>query len=108
MKSFLLMLIAIFVLSIATVPMIILNVIRKIYQGRDSIVEYFKIVAIGFDQAGGSILYAQEDWTISSWTYHLSRQGNKNARRFMNIIDFIFGKEHCEKSYLWESLNNSI
>lgn len=104
MKSFILMLIAITIIAITTIPIIIANVIRKAYQRRDSIRDYFFTIAVGFDQAGGSILYGQEDWTVSSWTYVLAYRENKEAQRFMKIIDFIFGKNHCEKSYLWESI----
>lgn len=103
MKSFLLMLIALIVITIVTLPVIVLNVIRKAYR-RESIHDYFFIIAIGFDQAGGSILYGQEDWTVSSWTYVLAYRENKEAQRFMKIINFIFGENHCEKSYLWESI----
>lgn len=103
MKSFLLMLIALIVITIVTLPVIVLNVIRKAYR-RESIQDYFFIIAIGFDQAGGSILYGQEDWTVSSWTYVLAYRENKEAQRFMKIINFIFGENHCEKSYLWESI----
>lgn len=103
MKSFILMLIALIVITIVTLPVIVLNVIRKVYR-RESIQDYFFIIAIGFDQAGGSILYGQEDWTVSSWTYVLAYRENKEAQRFMKIINFIFGENHCEKSYLWESI----
>lgn len=103
MKSFFLMLIALIVITIVTLPVIVLNVIRKVYR-RESIHDYFFIIAIGFDQAGGSILYGQEDWTVSSWTYVLAYRENKEAQRFMKIINFIFGENHCEKSYLWESI----
>lgn len=103
MKSFLLMLIALIVIAIVTLPVIVLNVIRKVYRC-ESIHDYFFIIAIGFDQAGGSILYGQEDWTVSSWTYVLAYRENKEAQRFMKIINFIFGENHCEKSYLWESI----
>lgn len=103
MKSFLLMLIALIVITIVTLPVIVLNVICKAYR-RESIQDYFFIIAIGFDQAGGSILYGQEDWTVSSWTYVLAYRENKEAQRFMKIINFIFGENHCEKSYLWESI----
>lgn len=103
MKSFILMLIALIVITIVTLPVIVSNVIRKAYR-RESLQDYFFIIAIGFDQAGGSILYGQEDWTVSSWTYVLAYRENKEAQRFMKIINFIFGENHCEKSYLWESI----
>lgn len=102
MKSFFLMLIAIIIISVVSVPAIILNTIRKVFR-RENIGEYFKTVAIGFDQAGGSILYGQEDWTVSSWTYHLHCKGNRHATLFMRFIDRIFGKDHCKNSYEWEN-----
>lgn len=101
MKSFVLMLIAIVIISIVTVPVIVLNTVRKVYR-RESLRDYFFNIAIGFDQAGGSILYGQEDWTVSSWTYRLSIKGNRNAYYFMRVIDFIFGYEHCENSFIKE------
>lgn len=104
MKSFLLMLIAIIVMALVTLPLIVINLMRKLYRG-ENIKAYFHTIAIGFDQAGGSILYGQEDWTISSWTYWLFvSKGNKYAYWFMGFIDFFFGKEHCENSYLLESI----
>lgn len=103
MKSFFLMLIALIVMALMTLPLIVINLMRKLYRG-ESIQAYFHTIAIGFDQAGGSILYGQEDWTVSSWTYILSRRGNKSAKWFMIFIDLFFGKNHCEESYLWESI----
>ncbi|MFY9141558.1 hypothetical protein [Sulfuricurvum sp.] len=102
MKSFLLMLIAILIISIVSIPAIILNMIRKVYR-RESISKYLLTIAIGFDQAGGSILYGQEDWTVSSWTYYLEQCGNKHAQYFRVIIDLIFGKNHCKESYFAEA-----
>ena len=64
---------------------------------------YFYAIAVGLDQLGGSILYEQPDWTVSSWTYYLCSKGNKCACWFMKFIDFIFGKEHCKKAFLDES-----
>lgn len=102
MKSFLLMLLAIIVMALVTLPLIVINLMRKLYCG-ENIQSYFHTIAIGFDQAGGSILYGQEDWTVSSWTYWLFvAKGNRYAYRFMQFIDLFFGKDHCEKSYLWE------
>jgi hypothetical protein len=101
MKSFVLMLIAIVIISIVTIPLIVLNVIRKVYRS-ENLRDYFFTIAIGFDQAGGSILYGQEDWTVSSWTYRLSAKGNRNAYYFMRVIDFIFDHEHCKNSFIKE------
>ncbi len=63
---------------------------------------YFFIIAIGIDQLGGSILYMQPDWTISSWTWIRASQGSKYHKYFMNIIDFFFGENHCAKAYIKE------
>jgi len=102
MKSFILMLIAIVIVSVAAVPVIALNTIRKSLR-REKLKEYFKTIAIGFDQAGGSILYGQEDWTVSSWTYNLAMGGNLSAFEFMKFIDLLFGKDHCKNSFFKEA-----
>lgn len=102
MRSFILMLIAIVIISVVSAPMILLNTIRKVYRC-ESIKDYFFTIAIGFDQAGGSILYEQEDWTVSSWTYYLSRCGNTHALYFRKFIDLIFGVDHCKNSFFKEA-----
>lgn len=102
MKSFTLMLIAIILVVVVSPIAIVFNTIRHLYR-RENISDYFFTIAIGFDQAGGSILYKQEDWTVSSWTYNLCRRGNKNACVFMKVIDSIFGKNHCQNSFEWEN-----
>ena len=98
MKSFVLMLIAIGIILIVTIPVIVLNIVRKVYR-RESMHDYFFTIAVGFDQVGGSILYGQEDWTISSWTYILSYRGSKSAQVFMKVIDSIFSELHCQNSF---------
>jgi len=62
---------------------------------------YIETCAIGFDQAGGSVMYSKENFTISSYTYYLCRYCNKKCW-FMKFIDFIFGDKHCKNSYFWE------
>ena len=99
--NFMLMIIAMIIIAIASIPLIILNTIRKIYR-RESIVNYYRTVAVGFDQVGGSILYGQEDWTVSSWTYKLHINKNTEATHFMYLIDLIFGENHCQNSYIKE------
>lgn len=98
-KNFALMLIA-FIGTTALSPIAFTaNMIRKIYEG-DELKEYFKTIAIGFDQAGGSIIYGKENFTISSYTYFLCLyKGNRYACIFRDVIDFIFGKNHCRESY---------
>lgn len=100
--NFILMLIAMALVSVLSVPVLIANTIRKLYR-REKIKEYFHTVALGFDQAGGSILYGQEDWTVSSWTYNLHRKVNRNATWFMRFIDLLFGAGHCEDSFYNEA-----
>lgn len=102
MRSFLLMLIAVIVVSIITAPLIAYKSFQK-WRQDESLSDYFHVIALGFDQAGGSILYGQEDWTVSSWTYNLHRMGNRNATWFMRVIDFLFGVEHCEDSFYNEA-----
>lgn len=103
MRSFILMLIAMAIVSIASAPVIIINMIRKACR-RESVSEYLFTIAIGFDQAGGSILYEQEDWTVSSWTYYLYRNNdNPDAKRFMLFVDWFFGPDHCKNSFIKEA-----
>lgn len=102
MVNFIMMILAITLVSVLAVPALILNIARKIFR-KEKLSEYFLSVAVGFDQVGGSILYGQEDWTVSSWTYRLHATGNKSATIFMKFIDFFFGEDHCEDSFIWEA-----
>lgn len=63
--------------------------------------EYLFTIAVGIDQLGGSFLYNEEDWTVSSYTYYLCEYKHKMCW-FKKFIDFLFGKNHCERSYIWE------
>ena len=92
MRAFILFLIAYISVVIATPFVFIVNLLR--YRSKDYILQ----CAIGFDQAGGSVLYNEEDWTISSYTYYLCKHFKKHCW-FEKLIDFIFGKGHCEKSF---------
>ncbi len=106
MMNFILMLIAMIVVFLASVPTIIGNTLRKLYR-KEKIKEYFKTVALGFDQVGGSILYGQEDWTVSSWTFYLWRKSegiNLSAYYFMRFINTLFmDQKHCEDSFYGEA-----
>lgn len=102
MRSFLLMLLAIIVVSIITTPLIAYKTFQK-WKRAESLSDYFHVIALGFDQAGGSILYGQEDWTVSSWTYHLTMCGDADAKGFMIFIDWIFGHDHCKNSFFKEA-----
>jgi len=68
---------------------------------------YWKTIAIGIDQFGGSVLYGQENLTVSSYTHFLCMTGNKAACVFEKFINFFFGKDHCKKAFEWEVLNDS-
>jgi len=101
LKVFYLMLLA-FVLAVLLVPIaFIFQIFRSLYRG-EPLSDLFWSTAIGLDQLGGSVLYKEPDWTVSSRTYWLSMQGAKNATRFMKIINFFFGKDHCKTSYIKE------
>ena len=103
MRPLLLFIVAYFLTTVLT-P--IATVIKSGYivwrYGVDGLKDYFFVAAVGFDQAGGSILYSQENYTISSYTYYLCTKVNKNYCSVMKMIDFIFGSEHCKNSYYWE------
>ncbi|BCD61758.1 hypothetical protein NrS5_54 [Nitratiruptor phage NrS-5] len=95
----------IFLLSIALIGVATLspfaflaNLLRKSYFGQ-SIADYLHTIAVGLDQLGGSIIYSQEDYTISSYTHLLCMRGNCYACRFERFIDLLFGKGHCKRSY---------
>lgn len=62
---------------------------------------YWFQVAIGLDQLGGSILYNEEDYTVSSYTF-MKCHYYKRMCWFMKFIDFLFGKSHCQRSFTHE------
>ena len=102
MREFFLMLVAMVLVGLFALPVLIVgSLFRKDKKG------YWKSVAIGFDQVGGSLLYGTEDWTISSWTYVECRVYKKLCW-FEKFIDFIFGKGHCKRSYEKESREGLI
>ena len=102
MKNFGLFVVAYVAVIVTAPPVVAANALRKLWHG-ESLSAYFKTAAIGFDQAGGSVLYAQENFTVSSYTYYLCRhKKNRYACAFMRFIDAIFGKDHCRRSYEWE------
>lgn len=97
-KSIWLVLLAI----VVAIPVLPISFIYNIIVKRDR-AGYLKNIAIGIDQLGGSVIYNQPDWTVSSWTYYKAMiQQSKLHIYFMLFIDFFFGKDHCYKSYLNE------
>ena len=91
-----------YVVIVAISPILVPIGIARSVIVKKPVSDYLTNIAIGFDQAGGSLLYSQEDWTISSYTYYLCRKNNRYACGFKRVIDAIFGRGHCEKSYRWE------
>lgn len=69
---------------------------------------YFKTLAIGEDQVGGSYMYRTEDWTVSSYNYYLGVIKKKRfVYYFMRFVDFFprilnIQEEHCKESYYHE------
>ena len=77
----------------------IVNLLRKK-------VNYAKIATLGIDQAGGSIIYGELDWTISSYTYYKCTHGSYCW--LMKAIDFVFGRGHCLTSFNNERRSNEL
>jgi len=100
-KGIFLFLLAYLLVCIFSPLVFIYNIIYKLIK-REDIISYIETSAIGFDQAGGSVLYQKENFTISSYTYFLCKYRNKHCK-FMNFINFFFGKNHCMNSYIWET-----
>lgn len=97
-----LFLIAYIIVTFSAPVVLLINIFRKAVLNQDPI-EYIKVASIGLDQAGGSILYGQENFTVSSFTYFLcAKKHNPYACWFMKFINFFFGKDHCKNSYYWE------
>jgi len=94
-KSFGLMAVAAVGVTIASIPVLVVMSVRN----RRKLPEYWRTVAIGMDQVGGSIIYGTEDWTISSWTHWLCKSRGGRFCRFERLIDSIFGPGHCARSW---------
>ncbi len=103
-RATLLFLIAYAVVMTAT-PFVVLYKVLNFWKRKERLSDMLFTMAIGFDQAGGSVLYEQENFTVSSYTYYLcSKQGK--LCWFMKLIDLIFGKDHCKNAYKWEVKND--
>lgn len=87
-SAFMLMVISWVLVNVFGFFTIILNTLRKIYR-REDLGEYYFTISIGNDQVGASAIYGTEDWTISSYTYHLHVKGNVFATFFMKFINFL-------------------
>ena len=103
-KMFILVILATTLVVAFAPSLFVLQTLRTIWRN-ESVVDYFKTVALGLDQLGGSIIYKEEDWTISSMSYSKATiDAESHAIIFMKIIDmlgFVFAgeREHCKKSH---------
>ena len=103
-KNIFLLIIAFILVTILSPIIFLVNLIC-----RKDLDKYFKSIAIGLDQLGGSILYSQPDWTISSWTFFLAHyKKRKPAKIFMKFIDSIFVEGHCKRSFFHELQINNL
>jgi len=96
-KAFGLMLVAVVIIVIAAPLVFVLQALRHLIM-RKPLGKLFWNVAIGLDQLGGSIIYLEPDWTVSSRTCWLRAKGNVYAMYFERFIDFFFGLNHCAES----------
>lgn len=98
MLNLLLLLAALLGITLFGPIILMLQVGRKIYR-KESVSSYFIGVAVSIDQLGGTIIYGEEDWTISSLAYYQASYKDRN-KWFMHFINFLFrDKLHCKKSF---------
>ncbi len=69
MKSVLLFLLALLSVTLLGPFVLLVQLLRKTYR-KESISMYLHTVAVSLDQLGGSLLYGEEDWTISSIAFY--------------------------------------
>ncbi len=98
MRAFILMLVAAVLMAVLGLPLLIGQAVRHLMM-RKPLAELWWATAIGLDQLGGSILYGEPDWTVSSRTYWLRARGNRYAAWFERFINLFFGRGHCRNSY---------
>ena len=104
MRALFLFLLAYCLVIVLTPFVFMCNIIYK-YIHQHPIREYVETSAIGFDQAGGAVMYGKENYTISSYTHYLC--GYKGAKCwFERFINFFFGQDHCKKSFEWECVKD--
>jgi len=87
-----------YLLLILLVPFVfVIQVIYRTFSKKYDVQYYLEAVAIGNDSAGGSYLYGSKFHTISAKTGELARKkGAKWHKIQEKIINFFFGKTHCE------------
>lgn len=98
MNSVLLFLLALLLVTLLGPFVLLVQLLRKTYR-KESISIYLHTVAVSLDQLGGSLLYGEEDWTISSIAFYQYKYKDRN-KWFMCLINFLFqDKMHCENSF---------
>lgn len=101
MKNLFLTIFAFAVVKVTMLPVILFRILFCTKSEQD-FKDYMFAIAIGLDQLGGSYLYGKPDWTVSSYTHYLASLGNRSAKRFSRVIDFLFGEGHCYNSFINE------
>lgn len=84
--------------AVLFLPLVVIQSIRFLAL-RKSLKDLWFTVAIGLDQLGGSVIYVEPDWTVSSCTGYYAMKGNKYALAFEKFVNLLFGKGHCRASY---------
>lgn len=96
--NFLLFIFALVLIIIGAPIIFIVQIFRKLYR-KESVNKYIHLLAVALDQLGGSLIYGEEDWCISSIAYYHAEIENKN-KWFMHLINFLFNdKNHCRISF---------
>jgi len=99
MRELFLFIVAYLLVTLLTPFVVLWGVYIRFING-SNVKDYLLDCAVGFDQAGGSVIYQQPNFTISSYTYFMCKNGKYCW--FMKFIDLLFGKEHCKNSYIDE------
>lgn len=77
------------------------NAIHIVLKGR-SMGEYHETIALGLDHLGGSLIYGEEKWSVSGYTYKLRKdhRDRLEVKIFEAVINGIFfDRKHCKKAY---------
>ena len=92
------------ILLIVFAPFVFLLRVALFFRGVEN---YFHTVAVGIDQLGGSILYDEENHTISAYTHYLALQKYRAAIVFEKFINLLaWSNTHCKSAYDFEVSKN--
>jgi len=97
MRALALIIVALLTVAVAGLPVFLWQSLRR---RRDPVAlrAYWRTLAIGIDQVGGSLLYGTEDYTVSAWTHHQCADYGRLCR-FERLIDRLFYPGHCAASW---------